>query len=79
MVMVEVVTTVHILLGATSDRSISTLGPGGSLTGAHYFPFTYTVRLTVDQHREETGISTLAISFPTWMLCCRSVTRDGMH
>ena len=77
--MVDAVTTAHVLLGATNDSFISTLGSGGSPTGAHYLLFTYIVRLTVDQHQEETGTSTLAISFPTWMLCCRPVTQDGMH
>lgn len=77
--MVELVTTAHILLGATTDQSVSALCRRGSPDGARYVRFAYIARLTVDQRQQETGVFTLSILFPTWMFCCRPVTQDGMH
>ena len=48
LVMIEVATAAHALLGATSDRFISTVGREGPSNGTHYFLLTYIVRLTVD-------------------------------
>ena len=70
---------VPIKLGTTNERCISTLGRRGQSNGTRHFPFPSIVRLTVNQHQQATGISVLSIAFPTWLLCCRSVTQDGTH
>ena len=43
LVMVELITTAHAVIGATTQRYISTINPEGPPNGMHYyFPFTYT-------------------------------------
>lgn len=79
--MIDIVTSAHDLLDATSNQSTPTRGSGGPTNSAHYFPFTYIVRLTMDQHQEERGYSTLAlrcsITFPTRLLCFRAGAHDA--
>lgn len=64
------VASAHVPLDTTSHQSIPTLGRRGPIDGAHYFPFSYIAKLTIDQHQEQTGYSTLgfSIAFPTWLL-----------
>ena len=75
-VMMDLVASTYVPLDATSDQSTPTLGRSGPSNSARYILLTYIVTLTNDQHQRQTGRSTLAITFPTWMLCCHSVTHD---
>ena len=83
--MVNLVACSYVPLDATSSQRISTLGRGGPTHGARYFPFTYMVRLTMGQHQEEQGYSTLAVrfsmtfKFPTWLLCFHSGAHGEVH
>ena len=66
LVMVELATTAHVPLGATSGQFISSLSREGLSNGTRYFPLIYIVTLTVDQHQQGSGDATLSFRFPAW-------------
>ena len=66
LVMVELATTAHVPLGATSGQFISSLSREGLSNGTRYFPLIYIVRLTVNQHQQGSGDATLSFRFLAW-------------
>lgn len=76
---IRIVSTAHILLGATSDQSTATVGREGPSIGTHCFHLTYIIRLTADQYQQGSADATLSFRLPAWLFCIRSRVHDGAH
>ena len=53
------------------------LQPVTSVERCVYCVSTWTVRLRLDQH--QVGSDRVLVALPSWMVCFRSCTVDGMH
>ena len=77
------VRTAHVLLGASSEHSATSLGREAPYDGTHilYTYITYVGRLTVAQGEleRETGDAIISIRIPTRMCCRGPVNEDGTH